>query len=80
MGAPARSFIFLGRPDGDVRYWLLCSALVPKCMSEILFTGVKQKELIRWGGGLGRCLANWSWGLKKQVFGEAKERREESVP
>lgn len=24
-----------------------CSALVPKCTSDILFTGVKQKELIR---------------------------------
>ena len=80
MGAPARSFIFLGRSDRDVRYWLLCSALVPKCTSDILFTGVKQKELIRWGGGLGRCMGKLELGPEKTGFGEAKERREGGVP
>lgn len=71
-GAPARSFIFLGRPDRDVRYWLLCSALVPKCMSEIVFTGVKQKELIRWGGVHGQTGAG-AW--KNRFLG--RQRKEE---
>lgn len=55
-----------------------CSALVPKCMSEILFTGVKQKELIRWGGGLGRCMGKLELGPEKTGFwgGKGKKRRE----
>lgn len=79
-GCSCEELRFLGetRQRCQILTGLLYSALVPKCTSDILFTGVKQKELIRWGGGLGRCMAKLELGPEKTGFwrGKGKKRRE----